>query len=235
MKTIIKALMAILCLLAVLMIACVVWYRVSNRPDPLSGGPVSPEPAGDKEAGFDREALLAECAGDALEGRYAEYLPEVLCAETEVFDTQKTGDEAVEYVILDTGEYVLFKDRLYLMSGGSGEAIIRYSLPDGRLKEVEWSEDGAGHEKWVREHFTAKALQARNAYLKGEDSGRTRLGRKLDAKAEKLLGAPVETENLLNIDTDKGTYELIETLESGDTPDTYKFDTRVLEEGTLKN
>ncbi len=229
MKTTVKALLAILCLLAVILTAFAVWYKAVNRP-----GPVSAEPAADKEAGFDREALLTECAGDALEARYGDYLPEALCAETEVFDTQKTDAEAVEYVILDTGEYVLFKDRLYLMSGGSGEAVIRYSLPGGRLKEIEWSEDGAGHEKWVREHFTPKALQARNAYLKGEDSGRTRLGRKLDAKAEKLLGAPVETENLLNIDTDKGTYELIETIESGDTPETYKFDTKVLEEGTLK-
>ncbi|MBR4749395.1 MAG: hypothetical protein IK083_07495, partial [Abditibacteriota bacterium] len=52
---------------------------------------------------------------------------------------------------------------------------------EGRLKEIEWSEDGAGHEKWVKEHFTPKALEARNAYLKGEGSERTRLGRKLDA------------------------------------------------------
>ena len=105
---------------------------------------------------------------------------------------------------------------------------------EGRLKEIEWSEDGAGHEKWVKEHFTPKALEARNAYLKGEGSERTRLGRKLDAKAARLMGAPVEPENLLEIDRDTGKYKIIRTIETGDTPDTYKFDTEVLEEGTLK-
>ena len=46
--------------------------------------------------------------------------------------------------------------------------------------------------------------------------------------------APVEREDLLTIGLDKGTYKIIETIESGDTPETYKFDTLALEKGTLE-
>ncbi len=259
MKTIIKALLAILCLLAVLMIACVVWYKASNRPDPLSGGPVFAEPAGDEqnasspEAGAGKagsgsaplvkedgkklsfESLCRQCAAKTLEAGYLKYLPDKVLAELLFFDVENKVTEASACVWLDAGEYVAFKGRAYLMSGFAGEAVITYTLPEGRLLKVELSEDGADHDKWIEEHFTKDAVMSREGMLSRSSYDlKEDVGNRLAQKAEKALGVPVEKDNLLEIDRDTGKYKLIETIESGDTPDTYKFDTRVLEEGTLK-
>ena len=236
MKTIVKILLAVLCVLAVLLTAGALWLRVMHRTQAVSAAhgvkiPVVRDPG---EAEADMERMNRQCAEEAVENNYAKYLPDVRVAEMKIFDVEKTGTEAAAYVILAAEEFVSFGGKAYSMSGVSGEAIVRYTLPDKKLTEIEWSEDGAGHEKWVREHFTREALKAREAYLKGEGGGRTDLGQKLDQKAEKELGVPVEQKNLLMIDLDKGTYEIIETIESGDTPETYKFDTRVLERGTLE-
>ncbi|MBO4548517.1 MAG: hypothetical protein J5758_04800 [Abditibacteriota bacterium] len=235
MKTVVKVLLAILCLLAVLLAAGALWLRVMHRTQAVSAAhgvkiPVVRDP-GIAEA--DMERMNKQCAEEAVENNYAKYLPDVRVAEMQIFDVEKTGTEAAAYVILAAEEFVSFGGKAYSMSGVSGEAIVRYTLPDKKLTEIEWSEDGAGHEKWVRKHFTKKALAERDVWVKGEGGGRTRLGQKLDQKAEKLLGVPVEQENLLMIDLDKGTYEIIETIESGDTPETYKFDTKVLDKGTL--
>lgn len=50
------------------------------------------------------------------------------------------------------------------------------------------------------------------------------------------MGAPVETENLLEIDKEKGTYEIIKTIETGNpADDSYKFDTETIEKGKISD
>ena len=54
----------------------------------------------------------------------------------------------------------------------------------------------------------------------------------LDAEAERIMGLPVEQNNLLNIDTDSRTYEIVQTKESGTGAD-YKFETITIDKGKL--
>ena len=48
---------------------------------------------------------------------------------------------------------------------------------------------------------------------------------------EKAFGVPVESDNLLMIDMDKGTYEIIKTINGEDGT----FDTETIETGNLKD
>ena len=54
--------------------------------------------------------------------------------------------------------------------------------------------------------------------------------------AEEALGVPVETENLLEIDLDAGTYKITKTIESGDPgSEDYTFDVETVESGNLSD
>lgn len=57
------------------------------------------------------------------------------------------------------------------------------------------------------------------------------LGSKVNETVAETMGVPVETENLLMIDTDNETYELIKTIDGNDGT----FDTETLESGNLKD
>ena len=54
-------------------------------------------------------------------------------------------------------------------------------------------------------------------------------------EVQKDMGIPVETENLLNIDTDKGTYEIVRTIERGTPGKDYQFHSEIVEKGKLSD
>ena len=56
----------------------------------------------------------------------------------------------------------------------------------------------------------------------------------LQDTVEKAMGVPIEQNDLLSIDTDKETYEIIKVIESGE-GENYKFDTETLEKGNLSD
>ena len=185
------------------------------------------------ETGLD--ALLEQVAEREVAKSYQQYLPDQTFARAEVFGTDKEGTESTAYVYLTTAEYVVLKEKAYEMSGSSGEAIIRYEDTNQgpKLTEVIWSEDGAGHDDWVKENFPKAYLDQLTSYLKAD--GSTKLADEIAGKAEKAMGVPVEKENLLTVDLEKGTYEITKSIETGDSSgEDYEFEIQTIEKGKLE-
>ena len=178
------------------------------------------------------ESLMKQVAESDVTKSYGDYLRDEAFANAEVFGIDRDGDQGTAYAYLYDGEYVVLKDKAYEMSGSAGEVMIKfiYGKDDVTLSEVIWSADGEEHEKWMKENFPAEYLKKAKSYKAHDTNGRSVLGSKLEETVEKVLGVPVESENLLMIDTDKGTYEIIKTIDGDDGT----FDTETLETGNLK-
>ena len=155
-------------------------------------------------------------------------------ASAEVFGLDRTGDTGKMYVFAAVGEYISLKGKAYFVSGMQGEAIfnIEYSNGGANLKSIDWSEDGAGHDKWVKDNFPKAYYEKAMAYHPSEDNGKGALMKAIDAEAEKMMGVPVEQKYLINIDMDAKTYEIFDTKESGSGA-SYKFETITVEKGKL--
>ncbi len=163
-------------------------------------------------------------------------MPDQAFANAEVFGIDRDGDSGTAYVYLNYSEYVVLKGKAYEVSGGSGEAIIRFKYAeDGPvLTEVEWSADGTDHDSWINEHFPKEYLKKDLAYDAYDMNGQNVLDKMLYDKVEQTMGVPIEHDDLLNIYSDKGTYEILKVIESGEGED-YKFDTETVEKGKLKD
>ncbi|MBQ3429157.1 MAG: hypothetical protein IJH28_05220 [Mogibacterium sp.] len=178
-------------------------------------------------------SLMRQVADSDVSRSYGEYLKDEAFADAEVFGIERDGDQGTAYAYLYDGEYVVFKDKAYEMSGSAGEAMIKfvYGEDDVTLSEIIWSADGGEHENWMKENFPAEALRRAKNYKAYDSNGKSILGSKVNETVEGALGVPVETENLLMIDIDNGTYELIKTMDGNDGT----FDTETLETGKLKD
>ena len=184
------------------------------------------------------ESLLWQISDQDMELRYQEYMPDEGFAEAEIFGINRDGDEGTAYVNLFEGEYVVVDDKAYNVSGASGEAIIKFEYTDDqpKYKETIWSADGGDHDKWMEENFPEEYLKKANEFLANNDEGKSVLGLKADEAAAAELGVPVDDENILEIDDEKGTYQIIKTIETGDPADgTYQFETEVVKEGKLED
>lgn len=205
------------------------------------GGEEQAEEASDEGAAVelsqdDIDALMQQVAEQDVELSYEEYMPDIALGNAEVFGVDSDADGGTIYAEICTGEYVDFKDKAYLMSGSQGEVIIKYeNSEDGPvLGELIWSADGSDHEAWMEENYPADYLEAARNYEAHNTDGVSVLGAELDKKAEEALGVPVETENLLEIDLEAGTYEVSKVIESGEGED-YTFDTETIDEGSLSD
>ena len=178
-------------------------------------------------------SLMKQVAENDVSRSYGYHLKGEVFADAEIFGIDREGDQGTAYAYLYDGEYVVFKDKAYEMSGSAGEVIIKftYGEDDVTLSEIIWSADGDDHENWVKENYPAEALRKAKNYKAYDSNGRSILGGKVNETVEGALGVPVETENLLMIDTDNGTYELIKTIDGDDGT----FDTETLESGNLKD
>lgn len=181
--------------------------------------------------------LYQQAAEKTLEKNYAEYMPDEIFGHGEAFNIERDGDKGTWDVYLVTGEYAVVDGKAYLVSGANGEAILKFDYTkDGpKLTDVEWSADGGDHEAWIEEHFSEEGLKNWTTFMEDEKELKM-LNDILDQKASDGLKVPVEKENLLEIDPDKGTYKIVKTIESGDpAEDTYKFDTETIKEGKLED
>ena len=225
-----------LMLSAVLSIACVMAFAGCGSSD--SEQPAE-EPEATEEAQPDMDALWQQVAEQDLTKQYAETgLTDEVFANAEVFGIDTEGESNTAYVYLNEGEFVVVKDKAYEISGGSGEAIVKFdATAEGTtLTEVIWSADGSDHEAWLEENFPAEYLETAKAYEPSDKDGNNKLNQELSTAAEEALGVPVETENLLEIDLDNGTYTISSVSESGDPgSDDYKFETTTIEEGSISD
>ena len=181
---------------------------------------------------FYYDDTMKQVAESDVTKSYGDHLRDEAFANAEVFGIDRDGDQGTAYAYLYDGEYVVLKDKAYEMSDSAGEVMIKfiYGKDDVTLSEVIWSADGEEHEKWMKENFPAEYLKKSKNYKAYDANGRSVLGSKLRKTVEEALGVPVESENLLMIDTDKGTYEIIKTIDGDDGT----FDTETLETGNLK-
>lgn len=182
------------------------------------------------------DSLMQQVADKEVQKNYKDVLPDEVFADAEILGLDNEGDKGTAYVYLDCSEFVKLKDKTYEMSGSAGEAIVRFTYTeDGPvLDEVEWSADGSDHDKWIEENFPEEYYKEWKAYDANDENGKPKLAAGIYEKVEKAMGAPVEQENLLNIDTDKGTYEIVKVIESGEGED-YSFDTETIENGKLSD
>ncbi|MBR2779269.1 MAG: hypothetical protein IKD85_03770 [Firmicutes bacterium] len=186
----------------------------------------------------DMNLIMDQIAEKEMTKSYADVLPDVTLADAELFGIDLEGKNVSAYVWLDQEEYVALKDKAYNMAGSAGEAIIHFTLADNgpELQNVEWSEDGSGHDQWLQDHFPAEYLEKAQAFNPYNEADPDVPHSRLIQKAAEVLGVPVETENLLQIDLENGTYEIIKTIESGSPgTDDYKFETETLEAGNLSD
>ena len=184
----------------------------------------------------DLDALLQQVADNEVQKDYEKYMPDKAFANAEVFGIDRDGDSGKAYVYLNYSEYVALKGKAYEMSGGSGEAIIKFNYSESGpvLNEVEWSADGDLHDGWLKDNFPAEYLKKDKAFEAYDEKGRNVLAMMLQDTVEKAMGVPVEQNDLLSIDTDKETYEIVKVIESGE-GENYKFDTETLEKGNLSD
>ena len=174
-------------------------------------------------------SLMEQVAKSDVYIEYGDYLKEEAFAVAEVFGVRRDGDRGTAYVYLYEEAFVVLKGKAYSMTGSAGEAIIRFIYTDSgvALSEVEWSADGDLHEDWIKKSFPAEYRKKAKAYQPHDESGI--LGIKLREKAAAALGVPVASEDLLEIDTDKGTYKIIKTIDG----DNGSFDMKTVEQGRL--
>ena len=185
----------------------------------------------------DMDDLFQQAAEQTLEAQYADYMPDKLIGHGEAFNISRDGDKGVWDVYLVTGEYAALDGKAYEVSGAYGEAILKFDYTeDGpKLTEVVWSEDGAGHDEWIEKNFSEDGLESWKEFLK-DDNNRKELVDILDQKAADALGVPVEMENILEIDVEKGTYQVTKITESGDPgTDDYNMESETVKEGKLED
>ncbi len=181
----------------------------------------------------DNDSLMKQIAEREVQKRYEKYLPDRAFAIAEIFGVDRDGDKGSAYVYLNTAEFVILKGKAYKMSGSAGEAIIRFTYTENgpRLTKVDWSADGGGHDAWIKRNFPKAYLKKWSAYEAYDKNGKNKIGTKININAAKAMGVPVETENLLEIDSDKGTYKIIKAI---DTMPFGKFEVKTIDSGKLK-
>jgi len=181
----------------------------------------------------DTEILMNQVAEREIQKRYKKYVPDKAFARAEIFGIDRIGDKGSAYVYLNTAEFVIFKGKAYEMSGSSGEAIIRFIYTENgpQLTKIDWSEDGGGHDAWIKKNFPETFLKKWSAYDAHDKNGTNKIGTAIGKEVEKTLGVPVETENLLEIDTDNETFKIIKTI---DTLPLGRFDVKTIDRGKLK-
>lgn len=177
------------------------------------------------------DSLMKQVAGSDVAGVYGEYLTNEAFAAAEIFGIDRNGDDAAAYVYLYEGGYAVFKDKAYNISGSAGTAIIKFTFnnDDVTLSEVVWSADGELQDDWMKENFPAKYLKKAESYNAYDENDDNVLAARLEKTVEEQLGVPVAHDELLTIDTDNGTYELVRTIDG----ENGAFDTETIETGDL--
>jgi len=195
------------------------------------------ESTGPELSGEQLDALAQQVADKVIELGYTEVMPDEAYAVLQILDIERNGDDGKAYVYIGASEYVVLKEKAYGMAGSFGEAIVTFTYGDKpTLKDVEWSADGGDHDPWIKDNFTEKAQKADEELLKQTEEGKSPLVDDVNALAAEKLGVPVDTENLLEVDPEKGTYKISKVIESG-SPEKgdYQFSTEVTEEGELSD
>lgn len=189
----------------------------------------------------DLKILMKQVAKSEIETAYARYVPDKAFADAKVFGIDRDDGKGAAYVYLEVAEYAAVKGKAYNLSGASGEAVIRFRYTAGgpKLTKVEWSADGDLHDRWIKERVPEACQRKRDIFiiftLLFKSRGMGGLEENIRKEVQKDMGVPVETENLLNIDTDKGTYEIVRTIERGTPGKDYQFHSEIVEKGKLSD
>ena len=183
------------------------------------------------------DTLMRQVAEHELERRYSRYLPDELIAGAVFYGIDWDGNLGTAYVNLMAGEFVALKGKAYMMSSTSGEAIIRFNF-DGqypKLMKLEWSSSGVEHDKWIEENFPAEYLEKYKKSELQDPSGENEAEKKIRRIVKETMDVPIEIEDLLEIDLEKETYEIIRIYEGFDEDGEYQFDFDTIDKGSLKD
>lgn len=181
------------------------------------------------------DILMRQVAEHELERGYSRYLPDELVAAADIYGIDWEGEQGTAYASIQAGEFVALKGKAYAMSYEAGEVIIRFQF-DGqypKLEELEWSRDGEEHEKWMEDNYPEEYLEDYRESQKADQNGEDETDQKISETVKELMGVPVESEDLLEIDLDKESYEIIRIIEGYDENGEYQFDFTTIDKGKL--
>lgn len=187
---------------------------------------------------IDKEALMRQVVEQEGQSylQYSEYLDENVWANAKVYGVKKVkANQYKAFVRLNIDEYVVMNGKAYNMCGSEGEAVLHYEQTENGpvLDSVEWARDGSDYRKWIRWTFPLICQIRERIYEAYDSMGRSHLMSRLAKQVEQEMGVAVEWDNLLEIDLDKGTYEVIRTIENGSPGADYNFETEIVESGKL--
>ena len=228
----------VIAVMAISMTACGSKTEEQPAEEPAQEEEVPEDIASGPELSEDQmDDLFDQAAKKVLEVQYGDYMPDDIFGHAEPFSIERDGDKGVWDVYLGAGEYVVLDGKTYEVSGSYGEAILTfdYTADGPKLTDVTWSADGGEHDKWIEKNFNEEAVAAWKEFMKDEKNAEF-IKEVVQKKASDKFGVPAETENLLEIDKDAKTYEIVKVIESGDPEDgTYQFDTETIKEGKLED
>ncbi len=182
------------------------------------------------------DILMRQVAERELERRYKRYLPDELVAAAKVYGIDWDGEQGTAYASILACEYVSLKGKAYVMASTSGEAILHFNY-DGqypKLTELEWSANGGEHNKWLEDNFPEEYLEDYKNFQQQNQTGEDEIERKIREEVKELLDAPIETEDLLEIDLDEEIYEIVRIYEGYNDKGEYQFNFETIDKGSLK-
>ena len=182
------------------------------------------------------DTLMRQVAEHELERRYSRYLPDELVAAAKIYGIDWDGEKGTAYASIMACEFVALKGNAYMMSSISGEAILRF-VYDGqypKLLKLEWSANGGEHDKWIEDNFPAEYMDEYRNFQQEDQNGEDEVELRIREKVKELMGVPIEIEDLLEINPDDETYEIVRIYEGYDEKGEYQFDFDTIDKGSLK-
>lgn len=193
---------------------------------------IVPGVLGDKKISPEQKTSLMEQYVVDNELSYEKFMPDKWFAACHIYGAQKKGDELLVYAYVTDLEYVVLNGEAYDVSGSSMPCVM-HARPDGdklKLVSVEQPEDGEYYLESIRQMFP---LRYYLKYAVRESTTPVDLGREIRDKVRREWDVEV-SDNLLVIDDEKNTYEIVKTIDGVDEKGDYTFETETLEKGVLE-
>jgi hypothetical protein len=167
---------------------------------------------------------------EKMEYSYEEFLPSIWIASCEIFGVEcKDNNIAYVYAYVLDEEYVKFKNKAYVQSGGYGPVKIKVDLSNDNIKYLseDIPEDGDDYEDKLKELFPEKYYSMYKNYNPYDENDEPRLKKYQKEKIKEIWGIDISEEYVLQIDED-GSYKLVKLIDQSAQDE---FDYKIVESG----
>jgi len=187
---------------------------------------------GDKKISPEQKSSLMQQYVADNELSYEKFMPDKWFAACHIYGAKKKGGELLVYAHVTDLEFVVLNGKAYDVSGSSAPCVMHTRVDGDKLKLVstEYPEDGEYYLESIRKMFP---LRYYLKYAVRESITPIDLGEELRDKVRREWDVEV-SDNLLFIDDESNTYEIIKTYDDMDENGEYSFETETIEEGVLE-